>query len=512
MEITGTHKELIDASRKLREKYLADPLRPAYHIVVPEGRGQPFDPNGFMFRKGRYHLFYIYQEEVAGETAHCWGHISSPDLVHWSNHPRALAPMPGDPESSIASGNGFIDKNGIPTLVYMGGGSGICIATSSDDNLDFWTKSPHNPVIPYPKEGEPGHGIYNVFDPHAWYDADEDTYFIITGAKVLPEAEYDTVYLFKSKDLINWQYLHQFYEPNKEWTTIEEDCACPDFFEIGGKHMLLCISHFAGARYYLGKYRDQRFFPEKHVRMNWPGGSCFAPESAVDDTGRRIMFAWACEACTAALIRETAWSGVMTLPRVLSLDAGGELLVQPAEELKKLRYDKVEIEGVVIDADGELLLESLSGGSAEICLEVLPGDAERFGIKLFCSADGREETAIYYDTNDGSLNIDTAKSSSDDTTHNAYPNPYASANELPQRIRPDIRLQKVPFTLPAGSPLRLHIFVDKSIIEVFIHDRHCVTQRVYPRLAESRNTFLFSTGGKTHIKKVNAWKMAPARL
>ena len=215
MEIVGTNKELISASRKLREKYLRDPLRPSYHIVIPEGRAQPFDPNGFIFWKGRYHLFYIYQDTVNDEVAHCRGHISSPDLVHWSNHPRALAPTAGDPESSIASGNGFIDKHGVPTLVYMGGGSGICIATSSDDNLDSWDKSPHNPVIPAPKEGDPGYGIYNVFDPHAWYDESEDTYFIITGAMELPKAEYDTVYLFRSDDLVHWEYLHQFYEPNK---------------------------------------------------------------------------------------------------------------------------------------------------------------------------------------------------------------------------------------------------------------------------------------------------------
>ena len=113
-------EELIRHSRQLRAKLVGDPHRPTYHFVAPEGVGMPFDPNGCMCWKGRYHLFYIFQDADLPRGGHCWGHASSTDLLHWVHHPTALAPAPEDPDTGIFSGNGFIDKDGIPTLAYFG--------------------------------------------------------------------------------------------------------------------------------------------------------------------------------------------------------------------------------------------------------------------------------------------------------------------------------------------------------------------------------------------------------
>jgi hypothetical protein len=81
-------------ARALREKLLRDPHRPVYHFVTPEGRCMPFDPNGAIFWKGRYHLFYIFQDA----RGHNWGHASSADLCHWRHHPTGLV-------SGMFSGN-----------------------------------------------------------------------------------------------------------------------------------------------------------------------------------------------------------------------------------------------------------------------------------------------------------------------------------------------------------------------------------------------------------------------
>ena len=127
----------------------------------------------------------------------------------------------------------------MPTIIYHGVGAGTCVATALDDDLLRWTKSPHNPVIPVPEEGGPGWGVYNVFDPHAWVEGDH--YYAILGGNVKPNDLHDTAYLFRSTDLVEWEYLKPFYEPNASWTGEEEDCACPDFFEIGGRHALVCV-------------------------------------------------------------------------------------------------------------------------------------------------------------------------------------------------------------------------------------------------------------------------------
>ncbi|MFH1267918.1 MAG: LamG-like jellyroll fold domain-containing protein [Planctomycetota bacterium] len=147
--------DLIADTRALRARLLADPQRPRHHFVSPEGVCHPFDPNGAISWKGRYHLMYIFQNE----KGHCWGHVSSTDLLHWRHHPPALEPGEGD--AGIFSGGASLDKNGVPTITYRGLGNprGICIATSTDDLIETWTKSPHNPVI---RETAPGLGDDNT--------------------------------------------------------------------------------------------------------------------------------------------------------------------------------------------------------------------------------------------------------------------------------------------------------------------------------------------------------------
>lgn len=277
-------EQLISASRELREKYISDKHRPGYHIVSPEGMCVPFDPNGAIYWKGRYHLMYITQIE----EKHCWGHISSTDLIHWRHHPVAL--KPGDIDNTIFSGGAFIDKNGVPTISYWGLGekAGICLATSTDDQLDCWTKHPDNPVInqtdknglAFAPDGEP----IGVADPSDIWIKNGKYYMLGGNYAVLhnygldqgiEKHKGDTLFLFESDDLVNWKYLHRFYDSKREWTNEDEDCMCAEFFPIGNKYMILFISHNHGCQYYLGQYVNDRFIPETHGRMSWRRQHCF---------------------------------------------------------------------------------------------------------------------------------------------------------------------------------------------------------------------------------------------
>jgi hypothetical protein len=105
---TATAGDAVAATtRAHREKLLSDPHRPGYHFVIPEGTAMPFDPNGAIYWKRRYHLFYIFQDK----RGHNWGHVSSTDLFHWRHHPTGLV-------SGMFSGNCFLNKEGIPTICY----------------------------------------------------------------------------------------------------------------------------------------------------------------------------------------------------------------------------------------------------------------------------------------------------------------------------------------------------------------------------------------------------------
>ena len=483
------NNERISAVRRHRTGLLDDMHRPAYHFVTPEGYCMPFDPNGAIYWKGKYHLCYIFQDE----RGHCWGHASSADLVHWRIHPPALFPAPGDPDRGIFSGNAFVNKEGAATILYHGVDAGNCIATSSETELDNWIKLPTNPIIPSPKKGDPDFGKYQSWDPHGWLEG--DTYYAIFGG--------NPATLFKATDINDWGFVHKFVDADLPGVDSDEDISCPDFFPLGNTHMLLCISHKRGCRYYLGRWENETFYPETHARMNWPGGTFFAPESLIDDQGRRIMWAWVLDRRTEDVIRETGWSGTMSLPRVLSLAEDGTLLIEPVEELSQLRMDHQRCENIRLEADTELVLDDIRGDCMEMILTMWPNGARRFGVKVRCSPDGEEQTVIEYDPGAKRLRVDFSNSTLDTNIAHRTFCMYGGEN-------PQVTLQEAPFELKPDEPLELRIFLDRSILEVFANGRQCITQRIYPTRKDSQRVILFSDGGSVNVDSVDAWKMAPA--
>jgi len=500
---------LIQSTRALRAKFQNDPYRPAYHFVTPEGICGPFDPNGALFWKGRYHLMYIFQNE----KGHCWGHVSSTDLLHWRHHPPSLEP--GDGDVGIFSGGASLDKNGVPTITYWGLGNprGICIATSTDDLLETWTKSPHNPVI---RETAPGLAVvtqdgnevvYGAADPTAIWVHDGRHYLLTGNLPVLhafglqrnmPQHQGDTAYLFVSDDLATWEYLHPFYASDRKWTQANEDNMCPDFFPLpagpdGGKpsdrHMLLFISHNLGCQYYVGRYANDRFRPETHGRMTWIDNAFFAPESLVDDNGRRIMWAWIFDGRSVSTRNASAWSGTMSLPRVLWLGEDGTLRMRPPKELERLRYNPRGRKDLELEADAELPLSDVRGKCIELELEIDPAGAGQVGVKVCCSEDNEEQTLVFYDVVEKKLKVDTTKS---------------SLGEGPKSV------EAGPLELDRGESLKLRVFVDKSVVEVFANDRQAVMRRIYPTRDDSVGVALFNRGGAMRVRSVQAWDLAEA--
>jgi len=495
----------------LREKLAADPHRPGYHIVSPEGSCGPFDPNAALFYKGRYHLMYIFQNA----KGHCWGHVSSTDLVHWRHHAPSL--QPGEGDEGIFSGGVFLDKKGVPTITYWGLGKprGICIATSTDDDLETWTKSPHNPVIretgwgfTVENEGKPNQVVYGSADPSAIWIKD-GRYYMLTGnllvlnefGKKRKQAEHlgDTLYLFVSDDLAKWKYLHPFYKSDRKWTRADEDNMCPDFFPLpaspnGGppsdRHLVLFISHNLGCQYYVGRYADDRFTPETHGRMTWADNGYFAPESILDGKGRRIMWAWVHDNRSGKTRNASGWSGTLSLPRVLWLGEDKTLRMCPAQELESLRYNAKTVENLTVKADAELKVKDIGGTSLELAIEMVPDSAtKQLGVKVCCSPDGKEQTLVYYDAAEKKLKIDTHKSS------------LAEGHK---------KIEAGPFELKAGEPLKLRVFVDKSIIEAYANDRQAVVRRIYPSRKDSVGVTLFANGGTVKVPKLDAWEMMPS--
>ena len=127
------------------------------------------------------------------------------------------------------------------------------------------------------------------------------------------------------------------------------------------RYMLLFISHTLGCQYYLGQYADDRFFPDTHGRMTWVDNEYFAPESLLDDKGRRIMWTWVFDRREQATKEASGWSGELSLPRVLWLGEDGTLRMRPVEELERLRYNGQTLEQLRVPADAELPLPGIRG-------------------------------------------------------------------------------------------------------------------------------------------------------
>jgi len=491
--------------RALREKLIVDPYRPGYHFVALEGRCTSFDVNAAIFWKGRYHIFYIFQSE----KGHCWGHASSIDMVHWRHHTTALEPGEGD--HGIFSGGAFVDKNGVPTITYWGLDRGVCIATSTDDELNEWTKSPHNPIISETHfgyamvEGSDGNKfVYGVADPTGIW-VHNGRYYMLTGNLLVlrefgrkqkqPKHLGDHAYLFVSDDLAEWKYLHEFYQSDRKWTAEGEDNMCADFFPLpasaedgaaSDRHMLLFISHNRGCQYYVGRYADDRFEPEVHGRMSWVDNTFFAPESLLDNKGHRIMWAWIRDSMNKETRQASGWSGTMGLPRVLWLADDGMLRMAPPEELKTLRYNSMTKQNLTVKAEADLLLKQISGNSIELSIEMLSDDAKRMGVKVCTSPDGQEQTLVYYDAVEKMLKIDTNKSSLGEGSK---------------------KVEAGPFELATGELLKLRVFVDKSVVEVFANNRQAVMRRIYPTRKDSVGVVLFSTGGDSQVSLLRGWDM-----
>jgi beta-fructofuranosidase len=429
----------------------------------------PFDPNGAIFWKGRYHLFYIFQDA----RGHNWGHVSSTDLFHWRHHPTGLI-------SGMFSGNCFVNRDGRPTMCYHQVGQGNAMAVALDDELNQWKKLDSNPITPKTAPGDPHHDKYRSWDPYGWLEG--NTYYAIFGG--------NRPGIVKSGSLAGpWKYVGDLLANSVEGVSINEDVSCADFFKIGNQRMLLCISHRLGARYYLGEWKNEQFHPTFHEKMSWVDNSFFAPESLLDDQGRRIMWAWIFDSPGFAMRMNYGWSGTMSLPRVLTLGEDGRLHMDVPKEIEGLRYHAKKRTNLAVNSGAELALADIGGNSIELCVEMTAKDAKQFGLTVCRSPKGEEETLVYYDAIEKKLKVDTRKS---------------SLTEGPKTV------EAGPFELAPGEPLKLRVFVDKSVVEVFANGRQAVMRRIYPSRDDSVGVALFSTGGPASVATLEAWDMMPS--
>ncbi len=455
-----------------------------YHLMHPGGESLPGDPNAAFHLDGVYHLHYILSHPWRGRNSFSFVHVTSPDMLHWTWQPTRL--QPAFTGHGMFSGTGFLTKDGRPAIIYHGESSGRNqIAIAKDRILSGW-EEPY-PVDVRKPDGSPD--AIRHWDPDCFRVG--DTYYAISGGENPP--------LLKSKDLRTWTRVGPFLQRDLPDVARGEDVSCPNFFPIGGRWMLLCISHPLGCRYYVGDWdaKAEQFIPTRHGRMNWrrEGQSLsgtaswrvdfFAPESLLTPDGRRVMWAW-----LATVDRNDGTMSRLTLqslPRELDVSADGSLRIRPLRELETLRHEPVLLENIDLqDVAGDLpadrtppgtKLADLPGEAVEVRVTIPRVEADRklFGLTLFADGQG---------------------------------------GGLPLVIRPEtgaLRLgsMEAPFPvsdLPPGEDLVLRIFIDRYLVEVFANDRQAVVA-AYPEYRGRLALNAFTVGVPTRLSKVEIWRL-----
>lgn len=456
---------------------------PRYHFLPPSGWMN--DPNGLIQHEGVYHLFYQHNPDGPFWSTMHWGHAVSRDLVHWEHRPIALAPTPGGPDATgCFSGCCVIDR-GVPTLIYTGvddpawNHQVTCLATG-DATLTAWNKHPR-PVIDGPP---PGVDALGFRDPYVWRERGEWRMVIGAGIRGVGGA----VLHYASPDLREWAYRGVYYQGDPDITGTV--CECPFCLDVSNdagetaRALFFSSIPFGKALYVVGDERGGSYSARGSGAVDW-GGCLYAPLGFVDGRGRRIVFGWIWEMRDEAEVRAGAWAGALSLPRVVTLRGDGALGFAPADELESLRRRRVDYDGLRL-SDATWQAPDARGAQLEIAVEARVDEAHEFALVVRASPDGEERTRIVYDASSQFLRIDPSRSSRD-------------------RARADRHVAPLP--LARGEPLRLRVFVDASVIEVFAGDRACLAGRVYPAREDSLCVGVQARGA-VEVSRLTVWELA----
>jgi beta-fructofuranosidase len=469
---------LIRRFAESRQRLAGDRFRPTYHFVSPES--QMNDPNGLCFWQGRWHLFYqAYPpdefpdpKDIPKRRQH-WGHAVSKDLVRWRDLPYAIHP---GIERMCFSGSTLVESNRV-IAYYPGIGAGQMVAIAKDPLLLNWDKLGGKPV-----KGPSG-------DSCLWREG--DTYYGLVGDG-----------LVASRDLVDWSSQGSLIEASP--FPLGDASACPNFVPIGSKHLFLSFSHTFGGQYLLGDYNPgtHRFRPVAQGRFNHgrvsPGG-VHAPSAAADGQGGVINLLNINDGR-----HDDAWDQILSLPQHLTLGSDGQVRIAPVAALASLRQRPQTVLGKRLPANREVVLKGIRGNAMELAVEIDPMESRTVQLNVLRSAHAEEQTTITYFNFGRKLSIwyDTpAAVSLDASRSSTLPDVWL---RLPEQTEVGRRADD-----PAGGPLRLRVFIDRSVVEVFVNEHHYLALRVYPGRGDSLGVSLRAQGQDALLKRLDAWQMAP---
>lgn len=478
-----------------------NPYKLSYHFS--SAKNWINDPNGLVYYNGKYHLFYQYNPFGNTWGHMSWGHAVSTDLLHWKYLPVALKEgnnimiFSGSAVADVDNTSGLGSAENPPMVaIYTGNYTDKKLQDQriaySLDGGHSWTKFKGNPVI--------NEGLANFRDPKVfWYEA-ADKWIMAVALSTKQKIRF-----YESKDLIHWKMLSEFGPAGAAGDRLWE---CPNLIKLpvkgksGQEKWVLIVSvnpggvaGGSGVQYFVGNFNGKRFIqdPQTKGEILWAdyGRDFYAVQSYNNipkEDGRHIWIAWMNNWDYAANIPTSPQRGAFTIPRTIKLVAtpkGPRLIQRPIKELKTLRGDKFERSNITI-SEAESWKPKFKGTAYELVAKFKIEDARSFGIKL--RKGENQETAVGYKVNKGILFVDRTHSG-DIAFDPAFPS------------------RETGPLLAKDNKIKLHIFVDKSSVEVFGNDgRLSITDRIFPSI-HSNGIVFYSKGGSVKLISLDIWQL-----
>lgn len=428
------------------------------------------DPNGVSHINGRYHVFFQYNPESARHHRIAWGHISSADLVRWEQHPVALRPQDGGPDEYGCWTGVVTDDGGVPTAAYSGvrgdgGHSEVVISRGSADLVD-WAQDGH---VAASMPADPQ--VTAVRDPFIFRFNGKR--YAMQGAGLA--SGHAALLLYTLEDLSDWKYQGIWLtseNPVAAAHTPAEIWECPQLVRVpagsGSDAWVMMFSlwlsgdqheHVNGVGHLIGSLAEDPatglpvFSPQTGGRSDL-GRDFYAPQilqlpdgAAEPAEPKALLWGWANEGPgrdgrrgrSQAEIDAAGWAGVLTHPRVLSVEDGA-LAMAPAPEVDSYRGAHVAVR-----AGGDVLLPPFA--EAVVTAGAATAVTSRSGGADTLAADAVVELSLV-----------------------AGSGPEAS--------------RQVVFSGNIGPGEELRVFVDASLVEVYRTGSVATTLRAYPTAGE----------------------------
>lgn len=476
-------------------RFADDMLRPRFHGMPAAGWTN--ECHGLVYSGGRYHLFFQKNADGPYMARLHWGHISSDNLYDWREEKIAIAP--GNPYDikGCWSGCVFTDEvitGGRPNILYTAvdyARASIAQATPESTSLVNWTKLSRNPII--------------AARPAGLSDDFRDPYFFRNG---------DNAYIIvgSSRGGIGTTTLHRYDPVTGNWSNNGDlfftgTSAAQDgtFWEMpnitlmpDGRWLFTAtpIGTSQGVRtlYWTGSIAaDGKFVPASEkpalVEMNSRHGfGLLSPTVYVRD-GKTIALGIVPDKLSSANNWNLGWAHCYSLPREWSLDSDGTLIQKPWESLTGLRTSTT-FSRTDFDLNGSIDLSPVKGRAVELCGTFTVGTTP-FGFNIF--KNGSAKGSITYNPASAELIVDFSSLTRLINDGGVYDGVYRCT--LPQRPK-------------RGSDLKINIFVDHSIVDIFVNDSWATSIRVFPTDSNADGIEAFANA-VVKVKDLKAWILDP---